>query len=210
MNDTIHLKKYLKKRSIHKVGKPHKQIQRNNYKFFIVIPCYNEFEYIFDTLESINIQDQNLLNNTLVVIIINHSIDDAIAIKENNSKTYSELIKKEYIFDFIAIDCFSNKNELPNQLAGVGYARKIGLDFCLNYALDDKSIFCSLDADTLVDKNYLNIIDCQFNGNNVNAAVINFKHQKSNNPIIEEGIRKYELLLKSIAQKIEESNNLKI
>ena len=207
MNDTIHLKKYLKKRSIHKVGKPHKQIQRNNYKFFIVIPCYNEFEYIFDTLESINIQDQNLLNNTLVVVIINHSIDDAIAIKENNSKTYSELIKKEYIFDFIAIDCFSNKNELPNQLAGVGYARKIGLDFCLNYALDDKSIFCSLDADTLVDKKYLNIIDCQFNGNNVNAAVINFKHQKSNNPIIEEGIRKYELLLKSIAQKIEDTGS---
>ena len=49
MNDNIHLKKYLKKRSIHKVVKPHKQIQRNNYKFFIVIPCYNEFEYIFDT-----------------------------------------------------------------------------------------------------------------------------------------------------------------
>ena len=79
MNDNIHLKKYLKKRSIHKVGKPHKQIQRNNYKFFIVIPCYNEFEYIFDTLESINIQNQNLLNDSLVVVIINHSIDDVIA-----------------------------------------------------------------------------------------------------------------------------------
>ena len=207
MNDDIYLKKYLKKRSIHKVGKPHRTIARHDYKFFIVIPCYNEFEYVFDTLKSINFQNQNLLNDTLVVIVINNSIDDSIKVKQNNSKTYNLLITKKYQFNFVIIDCFSHQNELPVQLSGVGYARKIGLDFSLNYRLNNKSIFCSLDADTIIDKNYIDVIDYHFNHKKIEVAVINFEHQKSSNPIIEEGIRKYEFLLKNVAQKIEDSGS---
>ena len=207
MNDSIYLKKYLKKRSIHKVGKPHKSVEKNNYKFFIIIPCYNEFEYIFDTLKSINHQNQYLLKDTLVIIVINNSLDDSIKVQENNSKTYNLLISKKYEFNFVAIDCFSKKNALSSQLAGVGYARKIGLDYSLNYILNGKSIFCSLDADTIINENYIDVIDYHFNHNNVEVAVINFQHQKSNNPIIEEGIRKYEFFLKKIAQKIEDSGS---
>ena len=54
MNDNIHLKKYLNKRCIHGVGKPFKKLKKITYKYIIVIPCYNEFDYIFSTLSSIN------------------------------------------------------------------------------------------------------------------------------------------------------------
>ena len=36
---------------------------------------------------------------------------------------------------------------------------------------------------------------------------VNFKHQNSSNSIIEEGIRKYELILKEIAENIEKTGS---
>ena len=93
------------------------------------------------------------------------------------------------------------KYAIPKNLAGVGYARKIGLDFSLNYIIDKQSILCCLDADTLIDKKYLTIIKSNFK-KNIDVAVVNFNHQKSDNPIIEDGIRKYEASIKKIAQKI--------
>ena len=47
MNDNIHLKKYLTKENIHS-GAPHKVLDKSkNFDFFIVIPCYNEYDYLF-------------------------------------------------------------------------------------------------------------------------------------------------------------------
>ena len=50
--NTIYLNKYLKKRSIHNIAKPHKEIKNKKFDYFIIIPCYNEFDYIFETLKS--------------------------------------------------------------------------------------------------------------------------------------------------------------
>ena len=43
---------------------------------------------------------------------------------------------------------------MSKKKAGVGTARKIGMDFILKYAKQDSLIFC-LDADTMVKNNYL-------------------------------------------------------
>ena len=207
MNDDIHLQKYLKKNTLYKT-KPHKVLDIcNKFKFVINIPCFNEFEYIFKTLDSINGQCPNLLSQTLVVITINNSINECHYIKKNNSKTYEKLINKRYLYKFIVLDCFSNQNAFKDKLAGVGLARKVGLDFSLQFIKNLDSIFCLLDADTLIDKTYLKSINLKFKINNFNAAVINFKHQKSSNNIIEKGIRKYEDLLKEIALKIEKTGS---
>jgi len=69
------------------------------------------------------------------------------------------------------------------------------------------SIICSLDADTIVNEHYLDIIDNRFKDNTVNAAVVNFSHQKSSNTIIEQGIRKYETILKEIANNIQKTGS---
>ena len=116
------------------------------------------------------------------------------------------MIEQEYNFDFIAINSFSKDYAAPTKIAGVGYARKLGLDFSLKHISNEQSILCSLDADTLVNENYLKKIKLEFD-NNAEVAVINFKHQQSNNPIIEEGIRKYESSIKSIAKKIESTGS---
>ena len=207
MNDDIHFDKYIIKKSLC-IGKPHRELdKKNRFKFFIVIPCYNEFDYIFKTLDSINNQKPKLLEKTLVIIVINNSFDANAKVKNNNQKTYNKLIKLQFSFEFIAIDCFSNYNALENKLAGVGLARKVGLDFSLKFIENLNSIICSLDADTIINEHYLDIIDNRFKHNTVNAAVVNFSHQKSSNTIIEQGIRKYETILKEIANNIQKTGS---
>ncbi|OUX36923.1 MAG: hypothetical protein CBE33_04615 [Candidatus Pelagibacter sp. TMED273] len=207
MNVGVHLQKYIDKKYLC-AGNPHKHLDINKkYKFFIVIPCYNEFDYLFSTLESIDKQNPNLVNNTLVIIVINNSADSDSTVKNSNNKTYEKLIKLQFSFEFVAIDCFSNHNAFKNKLAGVGLARKVGLDFSLKFIENLNSIFCSLDADTIINENYLDIIDNRFKHNTVNAAVVNFSHQKSSNSIIEQGIRKYEKILKEIANNIQKTGS---
>ena len=100
MNVGVHLQKYIDKKYLC-AGNPHKHLDINKkYKFFIVIPCYNEFDYLFSTLESIDKQNPNLVNNTLVIIVINNSADSDSTVKNSNNKTYEKLIKLIVTCDF--------------------------------------------------------------------------------------------------------------
>ena len=45
-------KKYLSKKSIQGPWAPHCYPLKKNYNFIITIPCYDEYEYIFNTLDS--------------------------------------------------------------------------------------------------------------------------------------------------------------
>jgi len=75
------------------------------------------------------------------------------------------------------------------------------------FAKNKKSLLCSLDADTQIHNNYLHHVTSFFNKNEVEASVINFKHQKSKDKIIEEGIRKYEFIIKNIAKEIDNTGS---
>ena len=99
--------KYIHKASYHTYGKPHKYPRKKYYDYFIIIPCYSEFDYIFITLDSINNQNNKLLNNSLIVLVINNSKSDTLEIKKNNQKTYDKLIYQKYNYEFIIINCFS-------------------------------------------------------------------------------------------------------
>ena len=55
------------------------------------------------------------------------------------------------------IDAASEGNEFDDTNAGVGLARKIGMDTALrvfDYSIDSKKIIISLDADCLAEENY--------------------------------------------------------
>ena len=67
------LKKYISNKLANKEWSPHARPKKSNYDFLITIPCYDEIDYIFNTLDSINKQDRELLDRTLVSIIINNS-----------------------------------------------------------------------------------------------------------------------------------------
>ena len=180
------LYKYCNKRIFCGLTKPHRDPVKKEYNYFIIIPSYAEKFYLEDTLDSIDQQEKKILKKTLVIIVINNSENGSRAIKKNNHQTYQKIINLNYNFEFVVIDCFSNTYALPEKTAGVGLARKIGMDYCIEFS-HMYSLFFSIDADTLIDKNYLTIIIQEYQKKQFGAAVINFKHQTSKNTIIEEG-----------------------
>ena len=146
----------------------------------IVIPCFREPD-ILQTLESLNscyLPNQNVE----VIVLLNHSEIASDEIKEFNNKTKIELKnwhskqKNERLKFYIV-----GPVELQKKWAGAGLARKNGMDEAVwrfNYLQKPNGIIVSLDADTLVAKNYLTEIEKHFEQNPKNVgATISFKHQ---------------------------------
>ena len=206
MNHLVSYQKYIKKFSYHNLPHIHYSLNKNIYKYFIIIPAYNEYPTILKTLDSINSQPISYLKDTLVIIIINNSKNDHKHVIKNNSYLYNILKIKKYNYELITLDYFSQYNAIDQKNFGVGTARKIGMDFALNYA-QESSLFFSLDADTLLDKQYLLTIVDSYKKNNFHVFTINFKHQKSNDKIINKGIEIYENALYYMANKIKESKS---
>ena len=201
MNFQHTLQKYKNNKINIDLGSPHICPKDSFYKYFIIIPSYSENLYIHDTLDTIAMQNKELLSQTLVVVVINNSINDNRMIKDNNYNTYKKLLSRDYAFEMIAIDCFSSRHALSENQSGVGMARKIGYDYCIRYAKKN-SLFFSLDADTLIHKNYLLQIIQTYKTKKFTSAVVNFQHQSNDNPEIQQAIVKYETLLKNIAFNI--------
>ena len=57
--------KYYKKHIYNKLNHHLYSFNKKKYNFFIVVPIYNEYDYILDTLNSIQYQDKDFLKNTL-------------------------------------------------------------------------------------------------------------------------------------------------
>ena len=198
--------KYYKKHSLNFSIKTISSPPKKSYNFFVVIPAYDEYDFIFNTLDSINSASFIAFNTLLVIIVVNNTNKDSKQIKENNHKTYQLINKTQYAYDHVAIDCYSASNALKQKYSGVGFARKVGMDYALQYSFK-KSIIFSLDADTLIDARYFEFIINDFQNFNIEGCTINFKHQKSNDTIIEDGIRKYEKKLKEIAFKMNKTGS---
>ena len=99
------------------------------------------------------------------------------------------------------------KLELPKKYAGVGFARKIGMDLALPYLTDDNSLIFSTDADSIINKNYFKIIINHFNKTQIQAAVVKFKHIETSDKSIKKQIIKYEKFLKTTANKMKASGS---
>ena len=148
----------------------------------IVIPCFCEPE-LLQTLESLN---KCSLPDTVVevVILINHPEDALLEIKNFNIATKAE------------VDCWLKKNnskkliyfavgpvELRKKWAGVGLARKTGMDEAVlrfNHYNNTNGIIVSLDSDSIVEPNYLIEIEKHFKQNPKHVgATIKVEHQKN-------------------------------
>ena len=188
--------KYLQKQNI--VSCLQTPVQ-NNTGIIVVIPCLDEPNVLL-TLNSLNSCNTPHCNIE-VLIVINHSETASEAIKNNNLKTKSEIetwisdIRNEKIRFFVI-----GPVELQKKWAGAGLARKKGMDEAVcrfNQIHNPDGIIVSLDADTLVEKNYLVEIEKHFSENPKNVgATIAFKHEtKGLSPKHLEGINLYEKYL---------------
>jgi hypothetical protein len=187
----------------------------------VVIPVYAEKESIFSTLSSLANNPASFLRDALVICVLNNKISSPDEDKKNNLETINiidSIIRKKSLeknkaekniyehLQIIAdseiklayIDACSSGYELPDNTGGVGLARKIGMDAALrmwqNDSLQDKLIL-SLDADTLVQNNYLSSIKEYFT-KKVKTAIVRYEHQMPESEEEKTAIISYEIFLR--------------
>ena len=197
---------YLKKRGISGPWKIEPLINRT-FNQAIVIPAYAELEFLPLTIESINQNKPELLNQTLVVVVVNNANNSPQSIKDNNQLTFQKLNENNYQFTLAVIDAASPGLELPLKHAGVGLARKIGMDLALPYLTSPQSLIFCTDADTQVSPDYLSKVKQYFKSQNTSAAVIGFDHLQSEDSAINDAIGKYENFLKTTAEKMKNAGS---
>lgn len=167
----------------------------------VVIPCYNEPDLISSLNSLYNCDDTE--KDVEVIAVVNSSESASEKAKIQNQKTLSDSAewiennqKKKLKFHLI------HSPNLPKKNAGVGLARKIGMDEAVRRfeSIGHKNgIIVGLDADSLCEKNYLAEIESYFKDFPKTKAVsIHFEHPMSGNldPKIYEGIISYELHLR--------------
>ncbi|MDR2835134.1 MAG: glycosyltransferase family 2 protein [Bacteroidales bacterium] len=157
----------------------------------VVIPCFDD-EFIFQTLESLkNANRQNF--NIEVIVVINSSENTSEEIVNRNREIYKKLneLKNNYYYGYKLLNIILEK--IPKKKAGVGYARKTGMDEAVRHfnKIDKKDgIILSLDADTLVKENYFEIILKNFKkNNNCGGLIFGFQHNYDNNLFSENEIK---------------------
>jgi len=200
------IQSYLKKRGI--TG-PWKIAPKPNRKFdqAVIIPAYGESEYLPKTLASINENNPTLLKNTLVVVVINNAENSQEVICMDNQHCLEILSSSDYQYSLGIVDAFSNGLALPQKHAGVGLARKIGMDLVLPHlASPQRLIFCT-DADTQLSPQYLSKVTQYFKSHEASSAVVGFRHLESPDSDLEKAIHQYESYLLTTAQSMRDAGS---
>ena len=197
---------YLKKRGItgswEIVPPPQKK-----FNHAVVIPAFGEAELLPHTLASLNENDTLILENTLVVVVVNNAVNSPESILKNNQTSLKMLKSIQYNFTLGVVDAASSGFELSDKQAGVGLARKIGMDLALPHLSSTKSLIFCTDADTVVSKDYIEKIIKYFDTTRAQAAVVGFRHLESNNEKQEQAIRQYETFLRTTAEKMQKAGS---
>lgn len=165
----------------------------------VVIPCLRESQLI-ETLNSLYACDLPKCK-VEVIVLINHSeVADEETIRINlNTKTAADnwvKTRKTSNIQFYIL----GPVVLKKKWAGAGLARKNGMDEAISrFNLSDNKdgILVSLDADTLVEQNYLIELEKHFNYNPKHiGATLAFEHQKQElDTKHRQGIELYEMYL---------------
>ncbi|MBE9466877.1 MAG: glycosyltransferase [Bacteroidetes bacterium] len=173
-----------------------------NLNLIVFIPCYNE-PNLTNTLDALY-NCKRPKSPVEIIIVINSSIDEDKQIIENNLKTLQQAeqwIKEhnEKLFSFYTI----YQPNLQKKYAGVGFARKIGMDEAVsrfNKINNSKGILIAFDADATCDDNFFTEIENHFAKNSkATACSIYYEHPISGTQFSEsiyKTITQYELYLR--------------
>ena len=153
----------------------------NDPEVIVIIPVLNDPD-IFATLDSL--QECNCEEgNVGVIVIVNHGENADCSVKQANYLLTEKL--RRYVQSRIGRQtkiCFEVMEafDLPGKFAGVGLARKIAMDaaalFLYRHGKPGAPIL-SLDADTLVEKNYPDVILRFFREHAVAGVSIAYAHR---------------------------------
>ena len=170
-------------------------------EMIIVIPCHNE-PNLMGTLDSLLQCEQPECKVEVIVVVNNsESVDRESEIRSSNLRTINicydwNMSKSKEGIKFHLIEAL----ELPKKNAGVGLARKIGMDEALRrftHLGKNGSIIC-LDADCQVSKSYLTSIFEEFHLTDHGIGEMHYEHryELEEDNDLKEGIINYELHLR--------------
>lgn len=183
------------------------------YENIFVIPAIDEFENIQTLLKSLLNNSNKYFLSTLFLFVINNLKSSSQKVKDENQKSISFLrsIMKGKIennlsnevrnseLNIALVDASSHNLELPEKDGGVGLARKIGMDLALtlfDYESTKKKILFCLDADCIVEKNYLETMIEETNKKIISAGYVEYEHLMPEDDEEKKAIILYELFLR--------------
>ncbi|MFT5822676.1 MAG: hypothetical protein ACI8ZM_003932 [Crocinitomix sp.] len=177
----------------------------------VVIPCFDE-DHLIDALNALWLCE-NPKCAIEVIVIVNAGINTPPDKKAKNRKTFEaaqewSADKNKPTFKFH----FSLEENLPKKHAGVGLARKIGMDEAVDRfdQLEKNGIIVCFDADAHCLPNYLNEIEQHFKHYpKTPGCSIHYEHPIEGTefePAIYEGIINYELHLRYYNQGLRYAN----
>ncbi len=222
MNRSSQIVRYLQRYGIRQ-NRPLRMGSREGIERVVVIPALAESGSLFHTLARIAANPRTALHRTLVLCVVNNHpppwttpeeirdnqmtlsmLDDLLhgfVPPSSSAHIHEELIKiavGELRVGFI--DASSPGLEIPEGDGGVGTARKIGMDAALTLFEEGEPgggvIFC-LDADTLVEENYLIAVGRHFADTREPAAVVRYAHQMPFEARMKSAICGYEIFLRA-------------
>lgn len=163
----------------------------------VVIPAYKEVSVV-DAINSLW-QCAMPQKGVEVIVVFNQSEKSSKEVTAINVKAYDELERLKGRTQSIEVHVLKEFN-LPAKHAGVGLARKIGMDEAVRrFELVNNSngIIICYDADCTCDKNYLIEIERTFYNPKVKACSIYFEHPlEGNNEFQVKATEEYELHLR--------------
>lgn len=172
---------------------------KKSFSNIVVIPSLAEYEMLPSCLISLEKNDEKILDDTLILVVVNNPQSPDESVKRNNADTLRFLNSYKGKLNLSYVDASSPKLALPDKLAGVGLARKIGCDLALtkfDYSSDKKKIIFFLDADCTVKSDYLLKVTSVFNKNDLHTAVIEYEHKFDELTPEAEAIICYEIFLR--------------
>jgi len=166
----------------------------------VVIPCYNE-ENITGILQSL----YDCIRphcDVEVIVVVNAPQNADLSVRETNRMRISDFYKwtethadtqlKYYVLNF---------EHLPEKDAGVGLARKLGMDEAVHRFLlcqNPVGVIANIDSDCTCSRNYLTALENEFRNKKTKACSIRFEHPIEGNEYPKENyesIVQYELYL---------------
>lgn len=138
----------------------------------VVIPCFKEPD-LLSSLDALNACSKTK-GKVLIIIIVNEAENASKEIQAANEQTLTDLSKYQSKLQVLV-----SHQKLPSKKAGVGLARKIGMDEAVRIFRKvgtDGAIVC-YDADCRCDLNYLTAIEETYNDHSVNAGIVFYEHR---------------------------------
>lgn len=171
----------------------------------IVIPAYNEAT-LLPTLKSLW-QNPSQPFHSEIIVVLNASAKDEEAVRQQNVKVKTSA--KEWVNSHRRTDLslhFIVEEQLPTKKAGVGLARKIGMDTAYRrfLSLGKEGIIVCFDADSQCEPNYLSAIHEHFQQHpKTPGCSIHFEHPLEDKSKVEtQAIASYELHLRYYVQAL--------